>query len=200
MRSVIKKENKKPALVDVKKFVEKYTLEQSATARDEMLAGIIKTSYVPYLAKTTLASSMVEAGAKSANGVPVLSTCVSHLNFVMGTLLLYTKLQLTKEKNFDNYDLIKSSGILDKLADKIPASEIEEWEFVWNSTVSDFEKNALNPYRFAADQVHRFSVLVSGVCAPVLTTLATAIDGIDISKVKDTVESIKNNMKKTGES
>lgn len=165
----------KQAKIKIQDFVKNYTLASSESIKEKMLDSVIRSKYASFGLKMTISKTMIHELSTNEDGLPRFSSPMLYLSFVMSTMLLYTSFELHKDRYIEDYDAMKASGVLEKIIEKIPDREFEEWQTVWQMTVDDEEKNAKCPAVFFASQVTRFGNLISGVCKPVLEEIRQAI-------------------------
>lgn len=181
--------------IEVSKFVTDY-VTSDPNKKEDMMKDLLRTLYLPYQAKILTAQNMVETTAASKDGIGTISSPILYLNYVVATLVMYTKFIVDKENTFAIYDEVKASGLFQDILNSIPESEIHEWETVWKMTIDDFEKNEMNPNRFFAKQITRFGKIVGGICEAGLGGLVTAIEKVDPKVAKDMGAKLESVVKK----
>ena len=118
--------------ISISKFVEGYKKLNSDQLKDGYIKEHIKTTYAPILSKKLILEMMNE---KSVIETPTkhIDLTVSHLNFIMAILALYTDIEPDKENKdghvtpltWDAYDALKANGIYEKLTNAI-GKDLEE--------------------------------------------------------------------------
>ena len=131
-----------------------------------------------------------------------VNSFVQYMLFVREVIEKYTNLICSDDTNFmADYDLLKSSGLLDKLMigeivnekeipPLIPASEISEIRTLIDMHKSDIMQNVYEPHAYISRQVERFGTLANITIEPLMKLIEQKIQGIpqeDITKVVELV-------------
>ena len=127
-----------------------------------------------------------------------VNSFVQYMLFVREVIEKYTNLICSDDTNFmTDYDLLKSSGLLDKLMigenvngkeipPLIPASEISEIRTLIDMHKSDIMQNMYEPHAYISRQVERFGTLANITIEPLMKLIEHKIEGTpkeDINKV-----------------
>lgn len=131
-----------------------------------------------------------------------VNSFVQYMLFVREVIEKYTNLVWSNDGNYTaDYDLLKSSGLLDKLmvgevvdrkeiSSLIPASEISEIKTLIDMHKSDIMQNTYNPHAYISRQIERFGTLANITIEPLMKLIEQKIEGIpkeDINKVVEFV-------------
>lgn len=131
-----------------------------------------------------------------------INSFVQYMLFVREVIEKYTNLVWSNDGNYTaDYDLLKSSGLLDKLMvgeiiggkeipSLIPASEISEIKTLIDMHKSDIMQNVYEPHAYVSRQVERFGTLANITIEPLMKLIEQKIEGIpkeDINKVVELV-------------
>lgn len=131
-----------------------------------------------------------------------VNSFVQYMLFVREVIEKYTNLICSDDTNFmADYDLLKPSGLLDKLMigeivnekeipPLIPASEISEIRTLIDMHKSDIMQNVYEPHAYISRQVERFGTLANITIEPLMKLIEQKIQGIpqeDITKVVELV-------------
>ena len=131
-----------------------------------------------------------------------VNSFVQYMLFVREVIEKYTNLVWSNDGNYTaDYDLLKSSGLLDKLmvgevVDRkeipslIPASEISEIKTLIDMHKSDIIQNTYDPHAYISRQIERFGTLANITIEPLMKLIEQKIEGIpkeDINKVVEFV-------------
>lgn len=129
-----------------------------------------------------------------------VNSFVQYMLFVREVIEKYTNLIHSDEANFmTDYDLLKSSGLLDKLMigeivngkeipPLIPISEISEIRTLIDMHKSDIMQNMYEPHAYVSRQVERFGTLINTLVEPFMESVQKKIADIpqeDVQKVID---------------
>lgn len=131
-----------------------------------------------------------------------VNSFVQYMLFVREVIEKYTNLVWSNDGNYTaDYDLLKSSGLLDKLmvgevvdrkeiSSLIPASEISEIKTLIDMHKSDIMQNIYEPHAYVSRQIERFGTLANITIEPLIKLIEQKIQGIpkeDINKVVEFV-------------
>lgn len=131
--------------ISISKFVEGYKKLTSDSMKDRYVKECIKTTYAPILQKKLILEMM---NNKCVVNEPTkhIDMVVSKLNVVMAILVLYTNIDPDKQENEDStttpltwetYDLLKSSGLYEKILDAI-GEDLNELMFVQDQILNSW--------------------------------------------------------------
>lgn len=180
--------------ITVKKFVEEYENRATESLKDEYLKDTIEVKrYIPFALKDALASIIANATCfetvekKDINGnVSREKTGRIKVNSISRRLLFYrcvieqyTNLTVETEGFYEEYDLLNSLGILDKVIQMIPERELGEFSHIVDMKVSDTLSYYDSPQKFVSDQVERFGTLIGVTLNPFLEKLADQLGELD---------------------
>lgn len=185
--------------IAIKELVKNYNNKPLQT-RDSYLKDCLSiTSYVPFVKKVTLVEKLIqismyeyenftdENGEKSrrrTNNIKIDSV-TQYLLFCRLIIENYTNLTIESEGFFDEYDLLKSSGLLDRLmvGDEntlplIPINEIAEMKSLVEMKQKDVVANYMNPQGYIANQVTRFGELSGIMLKPIIDKAITKFENM----------------------
>lgn len=132
-----------------------------------------------------------------------VNSFVQYMLFVREVIEKYTNLIHSDEANFmTDYDLLKSSGLLDKLMigeivngkeipPLIPISEISEIRTLIDMHKSDIMQNMYEPHAYISRQVERFGTLINTLVEPFMEVVQEKIADIPQEDVQKVVEFAK---------
>ena len=132
-----------------------------------------------------------------------INSFVQYMLFVREVIEKYTNLICSDDTNFmTDYDLLKSSGLLDKLiigeiVDRkeipplIPISEISEIRTLIDMHKSDIMQNMYEPHAYVSRQVERFGTLINTLVEPFMEAVQKKIADIPQEDVHKFVEFAK---------
>lgn len=174
----------------IKEFVKSYNEIATENLKERYIKDNLKiTSYIPFVKKNALAEKLVDVstykfedytkedgaiGRRKTDTIHVNST-VQYLLFCRAIIENYTNLEVETEGFFEEYDLLKSSGLLDKLmvgnenvAPLLPMDEMSEFRAILDMKQKDAIFNATEIHNFVTAQIERFSDLVDVLLKPVM--------------------------------
>lgn len=186
--------------ISIKKFVNEYAKRVPQMQETYIKENLVITPYVPFVKKDALADKLVDistyvfedytkedgtTGRRKTDKIKVNST-VQYLLFCRLVIENYTNLTVETEGFFEEYDALKSSGLLDKLMvstenrpSLIPMDEIAELRSLVSMKQGDIMQNYVNPSSYIANQVERVSTILSVTLKPILDKIANSIENID---------------------
>lgn len=199
----------------IRDFCLQYNNYATESLKEDFLKDNLEIkSYLPFLRKDAIATVLAERttykhepyakedgtiGQKKTDVIRVNSTA-QYLLFCRVVIENYTNLEVETDGFFEEYDLLKQSGLLDKLmvgneqtASLIPADEIGELRQLLSLKQSDIMTNFANPQTYIQNQVSRFGQLANVTLTPILNKLADKIekmDDKDIEKFGNKIEKV----------
>lgn len=199
--------------IGIKQFCKEYKNRVPQMQDSYIKDNLVITPYVPFVKKDALTDKLVDIstyvfedyvkedktiGRRKTDKIRVNST-VQYLLFCRLVIENYTNLTIETEGFFEEYDLLKQSGLLDKLMvgnDKeqplIPMDEIAELRSLVSMKQSDVMTNYATPQAYISNQIERVSTILGITLKPVLDKIATSIENMD---EKD-IEKFSNKLEK----
>ena len=180
--------------IGITKFVDEYEKHATESLKDDYLKDTLEVKkYIPFVLKDALASTIANATCfekiekKDLDGnVTFENTGRIKLNSVARRLLFYrcvieqyTNLKVETEGFHEEYDLLNSLGILDKIIQMIPERELGEFAQIVDMKISDTVSYYSTPQKFVSDQVERFGTLIGVTLNPFLEKLADQLGELD---------------------
>lgn len=183
----------------IKEFCDGYN-KLAIQLQDKYIKDNIRIKkYVPFLTKVTYAENLARTSmVNKETGNIHVNSAAGYLQFVRAVIELYTDLKIENPAFYEEYDMLKSSGILDKLivgsSKEIPslitADELAEFNSLCDMAKSDVMTNKATTRAFIESQVDRFAMLTSGILAPMLDGVKDTIANLDDVKVKKWIKPI----------
>ena len=180
--------------IAITKFVDEYENRATESLKDDYLKDTLEIKkYIPFVLKDALASTIANATCfekiekKDLDGnVTFENTGRIKLNSVARRLLFYrcvieqyTNLKVETEGFHEEYDLLNSLGILDKIVRMIPEHELGEFAQIVDMKISDTVSYYNSTQKFVSDQVERFGTLIGATLNPFLEKLAEQLGELD---------------------
>lgn len=204
--------------IKIKDFVTGYEKIATESLKDRYIKDNLEIkSYLPFLRKDALATVLAERttykyepytkengtiGQKKTDVIRVNST-VQYLLFCRVVIENYTNLTVETEGFFEEYDLLKQSGLLDKLmvgteqvAPLIPTDEIGELRSLLELKQKDILFNQTEVHNYISGQVERFGTLIGVTLKPVLDKIAESIEKMDDKDIEKIGNKIEKALKK----
>lgn len=203
--------------ITVKEFVEGYMNCTDSLKKRYIQEKLKVISYIPISVKDSIAIVITdrtmfeqekytdengEIKFRKTDNIHV-NSFVQYMLFVREVVEKYTNLVWSNDGNYTaDYDLLKSSGLLDKLmvgevvGEKeipplIPISEISEIRTLIDMHKSDIMQNMYEPHAYVSRQVERFGTLINTLIEPFMEAVQKKIVDIPQEDVQKVVEFAK---------
>lgn len=163
--------------MNVKEFVEKYQNAQSEIEKNKILKSINIKTQVPFSVKTVHSQLVLEKIMKYKNNMILSDYTMRYLMFVCSVVNLYTDLNINKERPHEDYDLLRSTGIIDDIFKNI-GNDVEEFTTIFNMTYDDMIRNEAGIERLIARQTTAFIER----CGDNLDALMALLDNEEVMK------------------
>lgn len=181
--------------IKIKDFVENYNKRPNQTKESYIKDTLKVISYIPLAKKISLVDTLIdvsmyefedyvkENGEKSRRRTDRIKvdSVVQYFLFCRTLIECYTNLERETDNFFEEYDLLKSSGLLDRLIvgneeklPLIPIDEIAEMKSLVEMKQKDVITNYMNIQSFVSNQITRFDDIVS-VLKPVIDNISTKL-------------------------
>lgn len=192
--------------ITIKNFVEEYNNRVDKLQETYLKENLEVISYLPFSYKNVLAEKLVNlttfvyedylkendsVGRRKTDKIKVDSVG-QYLLFCRIVVENYTNLVVETNDFLEEYDLLKSSGLLDKLMvgtetvpPIIPASEISEMRSIISMKQSDVMTNHCEIHNYIDSLIERFGDVFSVVAKPIMEK---AMDSIEIPEVENYLE------------
>lgn len=199
--------------IKIKDFVTGYEKIATESLKDRYIKDNLEIkSYLPFLRKDALASVLAERttykhepytkedgtiGQKKTDVIRVNSTA-QYILFCRVVIENYTNLTVEAEGFFEEYDLLKQSGLLDKLmvgteqvAPLIPADEISELRSLLDMKQKDILFNQTEVHNYVNSLVERFGDIIDVMSKPIMEKVAERMK--NSNSIADDEENVKGN-------
>lgn len=196
--------------ITIKDFVAEYNQKGTEALKDKYLKDTVNyISYLPFVTKVSLADSLVNISvykqekyidengntkSRKTDEVEINST-VQYLLFVRIVIDNYTNLKSETPGFFEEYDMLKSSGVLDKLIGDngiLPMSDIAEFRNIVDMKQNDVVFNEGSIQASVARQIGRVSDLMKTTFSPIVSAIEKKIDGIPKEDIDMIIKLAKN--------
>lgn len=175
--------------IAIKDFVKEYKNRVPQMQDSYIKENLIITPYVPFVKKNALADNLVNIstykyedytkedgtiGRRKTDTIQVNST-IQYLLFCRLIIENYTNLTVETEGFFEEYDALKSSGLLDRLMidteasdSLIPMNEIAELRSLVSMKQSDIMTNYCEPHNYVNSLFERFGNIIDVLAKPIM--------------------------------
>ena len=175
--------------IGIKQFCKEYNNRVPQMRENYIKENLVITPYVPFVKKDVLAQKLVDLttykyedytkedgtiGRRKTDTIQVNST-IQYLLFCRLIIENYTSLTVETEGFFEEYDALKSSGLLDRLMidteasdSLIPMNEIAELRSLVSMKQSDIMTNYCEPHNYVNSLVERFGNIIDVLAKPIM--------------------------------
>lgn len=202
----------------IKEFVENYNKIAIESLRTKYIKDNIEIkSYIPFITKDALAEKLVNVstykyedytkedgtiGRRKTDVIRVNSTA-QYLLFCRLVIENYTNLTVETEGFYEEYDLLKQSGLLDRLMvntenkpSLIPFDEIAEFKTIVDMKQSDVMTNYGTPQAYISNQVERFSTILGVTLNPFLEKITEKLENMTEEDMDKATKKFDNFLKR----
>ena len=189
--------------ITIKNFIDEYNKRGTTTMKDEYIRDYIEiTKYVPFTQKLVRAKNLMKATMIDSEGNFVANSAFNYLFFVKTFIEEYTNLISESASFADEYDMLKSSGFLDKLMlstettrSLIDPSELSEFKSLCDMVVKDQYDNEYEIHSFIKNQITRIEKLGTVALDSISDAIKESIGNLDeetLNKLKESFEGLGN--------
>ena len=189
--------------ITIKNFIDEYNKRDTATMKDEYIRDYIEiTKYVPFTQKLVRAKKLMKATMIDSDGNFAANSDLNYLFFVKIIIEEYTNLISESASFADEYDMLKSSGFLDKLMistettrSLIDPSELSEFKSLCDMVVKDQYDNEYEIHSFIKNQITRIEKLGTVALDSISGAIKESIGNLDeetLNKLKEDFENLGN--------
>ena len=195
----------------IKEFCERYNAFTSQSLKYEFIKQNIKiTQYIPFVKKDALATNLVNISTyeyenyvdengnikrRKSERIKLNST-VQYLLFCRMIIENYTNLEVETEGFFEEYDALKSCGLLDKLMGSddsiLPMNDIAELRTVIDMKQKDVLYNECEIHNYISKQIGRISDLANTTLTPLMDVVSKKLNEMPKEDLDKFVEFAKN--------
>lgn len=199
--------------ITIKTFCKEYNNRANDTLKKQYIEDNLEiTPYVSIVKKDAYAQlivdrTMFEQESYDSNGEIKyrktdkirVNSVAQYIQFCRVIIELYTNLEIEDGSFIDEYDALKSSGLLDILmvgSDNayplIPMSELSEFKTILTMKQSDTQFNETTTQAFISKQIGRISDLANATLTPLMDVVGKKLDEIPKEDLDKVVEFAKN--------
>lgn len=189
--------------ITVKEFVDKYNTLLGTDEHEYYFKSIIRRTYAPILEKKVVLQTLLKKSIlKNEYDVEYLDLFLSRVNTTIAILLLYTNLDIKKndqseENAFDDYDMLKESGLFDRICECIGEAEMTELGTINGLIIDTYLSQKQDPKYFISSNISRISRSLSPVLKSGFEQLAKVLNDNDkLEKISNKIVDIVSKQKK----
>lgn len=189
--------------ITVKEFVDRYNALLETGGQEDYFESIIRRTYAPVLEKKVVLQTLLNKSIiKNEYDVDYLDLFLSRINTTIAILLLYTNLDIKKNDNseenaFDDYDLLKESGLFDKICEHIGEAEMTELGTINGLIIDTYLTQKHDPKYFISSNIARVSKIITPAVKSELEQIANVLkDNEKMDKVSNRIINIFDKLKK----
>ena len=183
--------------ITIKEFCKQYTDRVPQMRENYLKENLVITPYIPFIEKNSLADRLVDIstyqyedytkedgtiGRRKTDRIHINST-VQYLLFCRLVIENYTNLIVETDGFFEEYDLLKSSGLLDRLMintettlSLIPMDEITELRAILDMKQKDILFNTTEIHNYINSLVERFSDVINVLSKPIMDKVVEQLE------------------------
>lgn len=185
--------------ITIKNFIDEYNKRSTATMKDEYIRDTIEiTKYVPFTQKLVRAKKLMKVTMIDSDGNFAANSASNYLFFVKTIIEDYTNLISESPSFADEYDMLKSSGFLDKLMlstettrSLIDPSELSELKSLCDMVVKDQYDNEYEIHSFIKNQITRIEKLGTVALDSISGAIKESIGNLDEETLNKLIESFE---------
>ena len=189
--------------ITIKNFIDEYNKRSTTTMKDEYIRDYIEiTKYVPFTQKLVRAKNLMKVTMIDSDGNFAANSAFNYLFFFFFFIEEYTNLISESLCFADEYDMLKSSGFLDKLMistettrSLIDPSELSEFKSLCDMVIKDQYDNEYEIHSFIKNQITRIEKLGTVALDSISDAIKESIGNLDeetLNKLKENFESLGN--------
>ena len=174
--------------IKIFEFVEEYKkLADNENSKDEYINNMIEfVDYIPLIKKVTLAENIVKASCiDKETGTVRVNSVVSYFLFCRTLIEQWTNLESETQGWYEEYDALKSCGLLEIIMSFIPENEFNEFKTILDMTQSDFMTNNYETKAFISNQIERIKNVLNVIVKPIADALSKKIDKLSENDIEE---------------
>ncbi len=165
----------------------------------------LRTEYIPYTEKIGIAEAIMKTCChlKDENGensyYVKVSSPFKYLSTVRQIVIRYTNIifnDLANKSFINEYDMLMSCGLLDKVLASIPQRELQEFNSICNMVYDDIMTNYYEPHGFITNNLSRITSVLNKTSTPLFNSLSKKVSNMDDKTFQKLIFSLKNKIAK----
>ncbi len=182
----------------ITKAIKDYDSLTSTESKQKYIEGLVYTSYVPYMTKKVVASSIVQQCMfVSDTHIPYIDYNELNLMKWLAYISMYTRLKTSHESYtvYDAYDALRQSEMLRRIMQTIPREEIDEFSVMCDNEIENATQINQSAQAYISQQVNQFAEVVNVGLDNISQKLITMMDN-DPEKLADKIKNVIKFIKK----
>lgn len=196
----------------IKKFCEEYSNRATTGLKEQYIQDNLKViSYIPFITKDALANKLVDISTykyenytddngqvkrRKTDKIKVNST-IQYLLFCRLVIENYTNLKVETKGFYEEYDMLKSTGLLNKLMvgnDAIlPMTDISELRTLIDMKQKDALYNECEIHNYISKQIERISDLTGIMSEPLVKVITEKLNEIPKEELENKIVDFTKN-------
>ena len=165
---------------------------QSIQAKDRYLKEKVKyTEYTNFEVACFYADKIIANSMFDKNGDIKVDSCQKYLQYVFTLLSFYTNIDVHANQWVLEFNKLKRYGLLEKIIDGVPETEIDTLEAVLEMKSNDAITNYYNIQNWATKKLGEFYPYIAKGINDVLESLSKSFENLDENKIRQIIESIR---------
>ena len=166
--------------ITVSQFTERYSKLANDQLKDKYIKEHIKVTYAPILSKINILKLMNEKSVVDDSAGKYIDMSVSKLNLIMAILVLYTDIEPDKSEDgksltWETYDILKSTGLYEKILNTI-GRDIEELMSVQSNIMETWYNKNCSTQAYVSNLVETASHKIGVIAGAGMQKLADVLD------------------------
>ena len=128
-----------------------------------------------------------------------VSSPFKYLSTVRQIIIRYTNIIFNDSANksfINEYDMLMSCGLLDKVLTSIPQRELQEFNSICNMVYDDIMTNYYEPHGFITNNLSRITNVLNKASIPLFNSLSKKVSNMDDKTFQTLVSSLRNKIAK----
>lgn len=178
--------------ISIDDLIKGYDKLQSIQAKDRYLKEKVKyTEYTNFEVACFYADKIIANSMFDKNGDIKVDSCQKYLQYVFTLLSFYTNIDVHANQWVLEFNKLKKYGLLEKIIDGVPETEIDTLEAVLEMKSNDAITNYYNIQNWATKKLGEFYPYIAKGINDVLESLSKSFENLDENKIRQIIESIR---------
>lgn len=178
--------------ISIDDLIKGYDKLQSIQAKDRYLKEKVKyTEYTNFEVACFYADKIIANSMFDKNGDIKVDSCQKYLQYVFTLLSFYTNIDVHANQWVLEFNKLKRYGLLEKIIDGVPETEIDTLEAVLEMKSNDAITNYYNIQNWATKKLGEFYPYIAKGINDVLESLSKSFENLDENKIRQIIESIR---------
>lgn len=178
--------------ISVDDLIKGYDKLQSAQAKDRYLGEKVKyTEYTNFEVVCFYADKIIANTMFDKNGDIKVDSCQKYLQYVFALFCFYTNINVHANQWILEFNKLRRYGLLEKIIDGIPETEISTLDAVLEMKSNDAMTNYYNIQNWATKKLGEFYPYIAKGINEVLESLSKSFENLDENKIRQIIESVQ---------